>query len=62
MSTPPLNRDQQIEIMVNAAARHAEVSARLMQNAQVQAVVTAKPSDPKRYVHEQSKHPIARCA
>jgi hypothetical protein len=41
----PLNRDQQIEMMANAAERHESVAARLMADKQVQSLVAPRSID-----------------
>jgi hypothetical protein len=62
MSEAPLDRDQQIEMMVNAAERHAAQAARWMADPQVKAVVAASPSEKRRYSYDESKHTLAGCA
>ncbi|RMC35355.1 hypothetical protein [Paracoccus alkanivorans] len=62
MSTPPLNRDQQIELMVNAAERHAAQTARWMGNAQIQAVLRSNANGGSDDTYEQSTKSLAKCA
>ncbi|WP_181318165.1 hypothetical protein [Pseudogemmobacter blasticus] len=61
MTMPPLTRDQQIELMVNAAERHAAHAARWMSDRQVQTVVAAVPED-RQYTQDESTRALAKCA
>jgi len=62
MSEAPLDRDQQIELMVDAAERHAAQAARWMADPQVKAVISAPPAARRTYSYDESKHVLAHCA
>ena len=62
MSTAPLTRDQQIELMVNAAERHAAHAARWMADDQVKKVVRSREAAELSSVYEQATRMLAKCA
>lgn len=62
MSTAPLTRDQQIELMVNAAERHAAHAARWIADDQVKQVVRSREGEQPTSVYEQETRMLARCA
>lgn len=62
MSTAPLPRDQQIELMVNAAERHAAHAARWMADAQVAAVMRARDVAEPGNAYQQETKTLSICA
>lgn len=62
MSTPPLDRDQQIELMQNSVERHAARTSRWMGNAQIQAVLRSTEDAGSEGSYEQHTVSLAKCA
>lgn len=64
MSAPPLNRDEQIEMLRTARERHAGHVARWMADGTVQALVSEPPppETPSADTFTRSSRLVARCA
>lgn len=62
MTTAPLSRDQQIELMVTAADRHAAQAARWMADAQVAAVMRARDVGEPGNTYQQETKTLSICA
>ena len=62
MATAPIGRDQQIELMKAARARHIALTDELRLDAEIQAVLRRKPSNNKTdYLQRRESVKIPRC-